>query len=55
MDKDKRLQTVVPETPERQGEALTRRSLKVASVLGTWTRRREVEELTGAPAGVTIH
>ncbi len=36
-------------------DELVRRSLRLSGVLGTWTRRHEVEELTGAPEGVTLH
>lgn len=58
MKKDKR-QDEVREAQEAAWEAhcdeLVRRSLRLSGAVGTWTRRHEVEQLTGAPEGVTLH
>lgn len=57
MKKDKRQEEALRQDTawEAHCEELVRRSLRLSGVLGTWTRRHEVEELTGAPEGVTLH
>ncbi len=40
---------------EEYCDELVRRSFRMNAALGTWTRRHEVEQPTGAPEGVTLH
>jgi len=55
MKKDKRQEEAQAAAWEAHCDELVRRSLKMTAVLGTWTRRHEVEQLAGAPEGVTLH
>lgn len=55
MKKDKRQEAAQEAAWEAHCDELVRRSLKMTAVLGTWTRRHEVEQLAGAPKGVTLH
>ena len=40
---------------EEYCDELVRRSFRMNAALSTWTRRHEVEQLAGAPEGVTLH
>ena len=57
MKKDKRQEEADRQEAawEAHCEELVRRSLRLSGAVGTWTRRHEVEQLTGAPEGVTLH
>ena len=57
MKKDKKQEEAARQEAawEAHCDELVRRSRKTTAVLGTWTRRHEVEQLAGAPEGVTLH